>query len=92
MVRCWLLVPILENLIVASYEKIYFTLPTNVKFCCNGLRVQEGKDSCMLHVPEPEQTICILKQNDKNHSMESDLISVIAGYKSYFIGELKIKL
>ena len=45
-----------------------------------------------VHVPEPEQTICILKQNDKNHSMESDLISVIAGYKSYFIGELKIKL
>ena len=45
-----------------------------------------------VHVPETEQTICILKQNDKNHSMESDLISVIAGYKSYFIGELKIKL
>ena len=54
--------------------------------------MQEGKNSCMYQVPEPEHTICILKQNDKNHSMKSDLISVIAGYKSYFIGELKIKL
>ena len=35
-------------------EKIYFT-PTNVKFYSNGLRVQEGKDSCMYMYLSPNR-------------------------------------